>query len=110
MTSFLRLLHLFLFLPAAYASARISIRYFPFHPPVDGSIPQSCLDQGESLKSQLARFPHPDSWTFVIACDDRMAGESSEPRIPTITPPCSEAELYSVRQHRLVLAANGGAE
>jgi hypothetical protein len=55
---------------SASALAQISIRYFPSHPPADGSIPQVCLDQGEILKGQLARFPHPQTWTFIIACDE----------------------------------------
>jgi len=62
---------LFLFLPTLPGLGQISIRYFPSHPPADDSIPQVCLDQGEALKGQLALFPHPERWTFVIACDDR---------------------------------------
>jgi hypothetical protein len=69
MTWFVRLFVFFPLLPSVYASAQISIRYFSSQPPADGSIPQVCLVEGESLRNQLSLFPHPQTWTFVIACD-----------------------------------------
>lgn len=80
MTSFVRSLILFAIAVQAFAQPSInqksrevnspSIRYFPSHPPADGSIPQVCLDQGQALRAQLVKFPHPDTWTFIIACDE----------------------------------------
>ncbi len=32
--------------------------------------PKECLDQKAVLWSLLALYPHPDRWTYVIACDD----------------------------------------
>lgn len=70
------------------AVAQTPIKYFPSHPPTAGSIPQACLDEGDSLKAQLTRFPHPDKWTFVIACDDHawddllaLAGHAGTSRV-----------------------------
>jgi hypothetical protein len=70
MTSFVRLFVFLLLLPSAFVSAQISIRYFPSHPPKDGSIPQVCLDEGSVLRTELQRFPHPSKWTFIVACDE----------------------------------------
>lgn len=53
----------------AFGHAQLSIRYFPSHPPKDGSIPQVCLDAGAALKTEMSKFPVPAKWTFVIACD-----------------------------------------
>jgi hypothetical protein len=52
-----------------FGHAQLSIRYFPSHPPKDGSIPQICLDAGASLRTEMSKFPVPTKWTFVIACD-----------------------------------------
>jgi hypothetical protein len=60
---------LFLFLPTLPSLGQISIRYFPSHPPADGSILQACLDEGSVLQTELKRFPHPSKWTFIVACD-----------------------------------------
>lgn len=67
----LRKLALALTLLVSCAHAQTTFRYFPSHPPADGSIPQLCLDEGRELNAQLARFLHPETWTFVVACDDR---------------------------------------
>jgi hypothetical protein len=141
------------------AYSQTVIRYFPSHPPADGSIPQVCLDEGSALKTELARFPHPDTWTFVIACDDHawddlmaLSGHAGYGRgIFGATNPDNHSTLLRgrtllgkdremtpehlvahelahiylhssderrvedrafdwMKQHRLVLAANGGAE
>lgn len=88
MTSYARLFVLLLLLPWASALAQTSIKYFPSHPPTDGSIPQACMDEGDSLRSQLVKFPHPNSWTFVIACDEKawddlmaLAGHAGSSRV-----------------------------
>jgi hypothetical protein len=69
MTSFARLFLLLLFLPSASAQQKyvpIQVGSKPGAPP-----PPACVDTYRIIKSLISSYPHPDSWTWIMACDDR---------------------------------------
>jgi len=60
---------LFVLALAFPAHAQVKIAYTSSHAKAGQPVPSECIEAGKSLVTQLNRFPRPDNWTFIIACD-----------------------------------------
>jgi hypothetical protein len=54
---------------ARYIDAQPIITYFS-STPQSPTVRRQCKEAGDALRQQLSIFPHPDSWQFLVVCDD----------------------------------------
>jgi hypothetical protein len=57
-------------LASSFAAAQLKVSYYSSHAKSGQPIPHECIVAGDTLNEQLKAFPRPDSWTFIVACDD----------------------------------------
>ncbi len=55
--------------------AQTKVQFFSLFPD-NPKVRQSCVAEGQELSRQLSRFPRPDSWTFLVICDESSWGSA----------------------------------
>jgi len=52
------------------AQGQSTISYFSSFAKPGQAVPQQCIDAKTILADALSAYPHPDKWTYIIACDE----------------------------------------
>jgi hypothetical protein len=41
-------------------------------------LPMQCAIAGDELVKDIALFPHPDKWTYIVICDDALLEQGDD--------------------------------